>query len=40
LQRQDELTRAIQGRVATAREKQQTKEAKEPVREAAEKTAA
>jgi integrase len=40
LQRQDELTRAIQGRVATAREKQQTKETKQQAHEAAEKNAA
>jgi len=40
LQRQEELTRAIQDRVATAREKQQAKEAKEHAREAVEKDAA
>jgi integrase len=40
LQRQDELTRAIQERVATAREKQQSKEARAQARESAEKNAA
>src|ERR1022692_110459 len=40
LQRQEELTRAIQGRVATAREKQRAKGAKEEAHEAAEKDAA
>ena len=40
LQRQEDLTRAIQDRVATAREKQQAKGAKEQAQEAAEKDAA
>ena len=40
LQRQEELTRAIQDRVARAREKQQAKEAKDQAHEAAEEDAA
>ncbi len=40
LQRQDELTRAIQDRVARAREKRQVKEAREQAGKAAEEDAA
>ena len=39
LERQDELTRAIQNRVAIAREKQQAKVAEEQVHEAADEDA-